>query len=162
MPQLLDQLLSRVGFNNLPSSPTSPDAPRRTEDIPLYSAPTAELQRDMLEASQKFNINPTLLDALIQAESSWNPKAQSKRGAQGLAQLMPRTARSVGVTDPFDAKQSIHGGANYLKQLMDRFGDTRTAVAAYNAGPTAVGRSGIPDNQGTQDYLRKILGPYPK
>ena len=110
-------------------------------------------------AAQKYNLDPNLLRGLIRAESNFNPRAGSHAGAQGLTQLMPGTARSLGVTNPFDPAQAIAGGAKYLRQQLDRFGgDVRKALAAYNAGPGAVQRyGGIPPYTETQNYVRRVL-----
>ena len=110
-------------------------------------------------AADKYGLDPKLFEALVQQESGFDPKAVSSAGAQGLAQLMPRTAASLGVTDPFDPVQNLEGGAKYLSQMIKQFdGDLRLALAAYNAGPGAVTRSGgIPPFKETQDYVRKIL-----
>lgn len=97
---------------------------------------------------------------LVGAESSWNPQAKSSAGAQGLVQLMPGTAKGLGVTNPFDPVQSLTGGSKYLKQQLDRFGgDYKKALAAYNAGPGNVEKyGGIPPFQETQNYVKKVLG----
>ena len=109
--------------------------------------------------AEKYGIDPKLFESLIHQESNFNPTAQSSAGAQGLTQLMPKTAASLGVTDPFDPMQNLNGGAKYLSQLLKQFdGDTKLALAAYNAGPGAVRRAGgIPPFQETQDYVRKVL-----
>jgi len=97
------------------------------------------------------------LAALLQTESSWNPDAVSPAGAQGLAQLLPGTAREMGVTDPFDPEQSINGGARYLSLQYQRFGTWELAAAAYNAGPGAViEHGGVPPYDETQEYVVKV------
>jgi soluble lytic murein transglycosylase-like protein len=112
-----------------------------------------------ITASAKRNgIDPALLAGLIKQESGFNPHAGSPAGAQGLTQLMPGTARGLGVNNPFDPAQSIEGGARYLKQQLDSFGgDVARALAAYNAGPGAVQRyGGVPPYAETQNYVRRV------
>jgi soluble lytic murein transglycosylase-like protein len=111
-------------------------------------------------AADKHGLNPALFEALVEQESAFDPRAVSSAGAQGLTQLMPGTARMLGVADPFDPAQSLDGGARYLAQMLREFGgDQRLALAAYNAGPGAVRRhGGVPPFQETQNYVTKILG----
>ena len=109
-------------------------------------------------AAQKYGLEPELLKAVARAESGLNPNAVSAAGAQGLMQLMPSTAAALGVSDPFDPEQSIEGGARYLRQQLDRFGDISLALAAYNAGPGAVLKyGGMPPFRETRDYVRRVL-----
>ncbi len=104
-------------------------------------------------------IDPSLLASLVAAESSFNPKAVSSCGAQGLTQLMPRTGASLGVTVPFDAQQNLNGGAKYLATQLKSFGRVDLALAAYNAGPGTVGRLGaVPAS--TRGYIARILGKW--
>ena len=114
------------------------------------------------EASALYQIPSKLLRAVAKAESGFNPKAVSKAGAMGVMQLMPGTARSLGVSDPYNARQNILGGAKYLKQNLDRFGgDVSLALAAYNAGPNSVTKyGGIPPYKETQNYVKKIMADY--
>jgi len=115
------------------------------------------------EAARRNQLDPRLLHAVIAAESAYNPKARSPKGAQGIMQLMPATARRYGVRDSFDAKQNIAGGARYLADLMRMFkNDTRLALAAYNAGEYAVWRFGgkIPPYRETQAYVPRVLDFY--
>ncbi len=105
-------------------------------------------------------IDPDLFIRLITAESSFNPNARSPKGAFGLTQLMPGTAAELGV-DSADPVQNLRGGARYLRQQLDRFGDTSLALAAYNAGPGSVRKyGGIPPFEETQNYVNKIMGGY--
>ena len=114
------------------------------------------------EASALYQIPSKLLRAVAKAESGFNPRAVSKAGAMGVMQLMPGTARSLGVSDPYNARQNILGGAKYLKQNLDRFGgDVSLALAAYNAGPNSVTKyGGIPPYKETQNYVKKIMADY--
>jgi soluble lytic murein transglycosylase-like protein len=109
-------------------------------------------------AATKYGIDPALLKGLIRQESNFDASARSGAGAQGLTQLMPATAASLGV-DPADPAQAIDGGARYLKQQLDRFGgDASQALAAYNAGPGAVAKyGGIPPYAETQNYVQSVL-----
>lgn len=109
-------------------------------------------------ASEAYQVPVNLLKAVAKVESDFNPKAVSHCGAQGLMQLMPATARSLGVTDAFDPAQNIMGGAKYIRQMLDQFdGDVSKALAAYNAGPGAVKKHGGPPSY-TQSYVNKVLG----
>ena len=110
------------------------------------------------EAEFRHGLPPRLLQALVWTESRFNPLAVSPAGAAGLAQLMPATARELGVTNRHDPRQNIDGGARYLRQMLDRFGSVRLALAAYNAGPGAVTKAGgIPRNRETPGYVRSVL-----
>jgi soluble lytic murein transglycosylase-like protein len=110
-------------------------------------------------AASKYGIDPAVLKGLIKQESGFNPDAGSPAGAQGLTQLMPGTAASLGVTNVYDPAQSIDGGAHYLRMQLDRFGgDYSNALAAYNAGPGAVQRyGGVPPYGETQNYVKNVL-----
>lgn len=111
--------------------------------------------------ADRYGLNPELVKSVIEVESAWNPYARSKKGALGLMQLMPETAKELGVYDPFDPVANIDGGTRYLKYLIDRFGDLKLALAAYNAGPTVVEKYGkIPPIRETQDYVRRVLIQY--
>lgn len=112
----------------------------------------------LMQAAAANNISPTLLSALVWQESRWNPQALSPKGAMGLAQLMPATARYLGV-NPADPVANLHGGARYLRQLLDQFdGNVEKALAAYNAGPGRVrSAGGIPAIAETQNYVSSIV-----
>ena len=106
-------------------------------------------------------VSPALVKAVIAAESSFDQLAVSAKGAQGLMQLMPATAAELGVTDAFSADQNVAGGARYLREMLDRYDDLGSAIAAYNAGPTAVDRyRGIPPYPETRDYVKRVLTYY--
>jgi soluble lytic murein transglycosylase-like protein len=114
------------------------------------------------QAAQKYNVNAGLVQAVVKAESNFNPSAVSSAGALGLMQLMPATAAGLGVSDPLDPAQNIEGGVKFLSQLLNHYnGNVRLAVAAYNAGPGAVDRyNGVPPYQETQTYVSRVLGYY--
>jgi len=111
------------------------------------------------QAAATYNLPEKLIASVIRAESGFQPDAVSPAGAQGLMQLMPATARELGVMDPFDVHQNIDGGARYLRQMMDRFdGDLKVALAAYNAGPGTVERyDGDVPYRETRDYVKRVL-----
>jgi soluble lytic murein transglycosylase-like protein len=114
-------------------------------------------------AAQKYELPPALIKAVMAAESAFNPRAVSRRGAQGLMQLMPETARILRVGDVFDPAQNIDGGARYLRQLWTQYdGDLFRTLSAYNAGPEAVrrARGQIPRIAETRDYVRRVLALY--
>lgn len=110
-------------------------------------------------AELRHGLPSGLLDALVAAESNYHPYAVSSAGAAGLAQLMPATARSLGVLDRFDIRANLDGGARYLRSMIDKFGSISLALAAYNAGPGAVARAGgIPRNAETPGYVARVMG----
>lgn len=135
-------------------------APRRVPDWAGDAAlPYVE---PVHQAASSYNLPPKLLWAVIKTESNFRRTAVSRVGARGLMQLMPKTARALGVRDSFNAHQNIHGGALFLRRLADRFdGDLELMLAAYNAGPGAVKRyGGVPPYRQTRAYVRKVLALY--
>ena len=116
----------------------------------------------ILRAATRHKVDPDLVKAIIMVESTYNPHAISKQGAKGLMQLMPRTARSLGVEDSFNPEHNVNGGVKYLKQLLDEFDDNlKFALAAYNAGSSKVRRyRGIPPIKSTQYYVNRVFQYY--
>jgi soluble lytic murein transglycosylase len=138
-----------------------PIRPRAGRYDPSWLGRSWAWDADILRAGRRHEISPALIKAVIHAESAFDPDATSRVGASGLMQLMPVTAREMGVADRFDPAQNILGGTRYLKHLMGRFGDLELAVAAYNAGPEAVKRhGGVPPYRETRTYVRNVLGLY--
>jgi len=111
--------------------------------------------------ARQHKVSPALVKAVIAAESLFDPSAVSHKGAQGLMQLMPATAAELGVRDPMRADDNVEGGTRYLREMLDRYGDMVHAVAAYNAGPTAVDRyRGVPPYPETRDYVQRVMTYY--
>jgi soluble lytic murein transglycosylase len=111
--------------------------------------------------AREHDLQPALVKAVIAAESNFDPDAVSRKGALGLMQLMPRTAESLGVENPFHPVENVRGGTRYLRLMIDRFGDLERALAAYNAGPEAVDRyGGIPPYRETRDYVKRVMTYY--
>ncbi len=129
---------------------------RPTADAPV------DFERLVAEAAERHGLDPALVRAVVGVESGFQPEAVSPKGAQGLMQLMPTTARDLGVTDPFDPAANLDGGSRYLSSLVARYeGDLAKALAAYNAGMGAVARhGGVPPYAETRQYVQRVLGRY--
>jgi soluble lytic murein transglycosylase-like protein len=131
-------------------------------DLPQTSARRAEFMVKIHELAPKFDLDPALVLEVVRAESNFNPRARSHKGALGLMQLIPATARRFGVKDPYDPVQNLLGGMAYLRWLQEHFdGDLRLTLAGYNAGEAAVARhGGVPPYDETRAYVGKILARY--
>lgn len=129
---------------------------------PLSPSGVSTYDQHIWAAGNRYNVDPYLIKAVIKAESSFNSRAVSRKGAQGLMQLMPGTAQELRVRDPFNPKDNIHGGTRYLRQMLDTFnGNLILSIAAYNAGPNAVIRAkGVPRIPETMQYVVKVLTLY--
>lgn len=162
----------RTGLNvRIVDVPSEPDMIRRIISTPAATSgpaatagisarvPASTPYADLINAAAaRTGVPGELLAAVAKQESGFNPRAVSPAGAQGLMQLMPSTARGLGVENSFDPAQAIDGGARLLRSLLDKFGRTELALAAYNAGPGAVARyDGIPPYRETQNYVRNIM-----
>ena len=130
---------------------------------PLSTAKSAPYEASITEHARNQQVAADLVRAVIQVESAFNPTAISSKGAMGLMQLMPATARELGVANPFDPDQNIRGGVTYLKRLLDRYnGNVELALAAYNAGMGNVEKYGdVPPFKETKNYVKKITGAAP-
>ena len=118
-------------------------------------------ERIIEQASLRFGVASSLIKAIIKTESDFDHKAVSQKGAQGLMQLMPETAGAMDVKDPYDPEENIFGGTRYLSRLLERFGDIRKALAAYNAGPDLVEKyQGVPPIPETRNFVQKVMNYY--
>ncbi|MFN8139857.1 MAG: lytic transglycosylase domain-containing protein [Fimbriimonadales bacterium] len=131
-----------------------------TNLVPANGSYTTDHLKQLADTvADQQSLDRNLFRALIKWESSWNPNSTSSVGAKGLTQLMPETARELGVSDPYDPAQNLRAGAKYLKAQLDRFNSVELALAAYNAGPGAVKRyGGVPPFAETQTYVKRIMG----
>lgn len=145
----------QVYINVSPATKRGSTTPRLPSSHPL-------IQRIVQKAAQRASVDPKLVDAMIQVESGYDPRAVSPKGAMGLMQLIPSTAQDFGVDNPFDPRQNIRGGVAFLRALLDRFsGNVPLSLAAYNAGPNRVAQDGgIPAIPETERYVRKVTRLY--
>ncbi len=137
-------------------------SPDNREIIGRRAITSAELDKIIADAASRHAVDANLVRAIIKVESNFNPAAVSRKGAMGLMQLMPATARGLNVANPFDPQQNVDAGVRHLKGLLDNYGgNVELAAAAYNAGGGAVQRhGGVPPYRETRDYVRKVKGLY--
>jgi soluble lytic murein transglycosylase-like protein len=162
------QIYSYTDANGVTHFTNVPQGDRRYQRVPRaytprYETAPARYDYDPLirDAAQEHRVSPALVKAVIAAESAFDPTAVSRAGAQGLMQLMPQTAADLGVRDPLEPRQNVHGGAGYLRELIDRYGDLNRALAAYNAGPTVVDAyGGVPPYRETRAYVDRVMNYY--
>jgi hypothetical protein len=138
--------------------PASAPAPAKQVSNPV------SVENAVHDASDRYRLDPDLVNSVIRAESNFNPRAVSPKGAQGLMQLMPQTASKLGVPNTFDPQANIDGGTRYLRELLERYNfDLRKALAAYNAGPQRVEQyGGIPPYPETREYITRIVRDFNK
>jgi soluble lytic murein transglycosylase-like protein len=135
--------------------------PAGTRRTVRHAAPDPALQALVEKTAKDYNVSPALVNSVISVESGFNPAAVSWKGAQGIMQLMPATARRFGVSNTFDVRQNVEGGVRYLRFLQDTFKDDQLAIAAYNAGEGAVTKyNGVPPYRETVAYVKKVGQQY--
>ena len=159
------RLYTAEGFIDVP---TAQIASMDTEELPVAPQPRAvtpaapDVPQLVTDASGKHQVDQDFIKSVIRAESNFNPKARSPKGAQGLMQLMPDTAQKLGVQDAYEPGANIDAGTQYLRQLLEQYhGDVAKALAAYNAGPQRVSQyNGVPPYSETRAYVRKVINDY--
>lgn len=156
-PLILESL--KIDFSSSPLMIAHNNIKKNHKKEVLVQKKTPPFHNIILAAANEHSVDPALIRAIIMAESGNNPKAVSKVGAKGLMQLMPRTAKSLGVKDPFNPEHNIYGGVKYFKKLLDRYdGNINLALAAYNAGSRKVLEyKGVPPFPATRIYIRKVI-----
>jgi len=166
VPSLL-QVSESLVVEQKESEPVVSNDNQKTEAQPEQMAQEKGRVKDKLhsiieQVASRHNVDPALIKAIIMAESGYDPRAVSKKGAKGLMQLMPKTAQELGVTEVFDPEDNVEAGVRYFKRLLKRFGgDVKLALAAYNAGSTKVRRyRGVPPIRATRYYVRKVFHYY--
>lgn len=156
-----------TGLSSAKPATPAPQAAQRAEGTAAATTPAEEdnesqgaLDAHIKKVAAQYGMSADLVAAVIEAESEFNPRAVSRKGAQGLMQLMPKTAATLGVDDPFDPRENIEAGVKHLRALMDRFGSDNLplVLAAYNAGEVAVIKHrGVPPYRETRAYVKRIM-----
>ena len=159
-PSVPNRLTQPVSSLTAQQVPDPVEKSHEGNNIANVTSGNAAVDQLIKKASDRYGVDEKLVRSVVKAESNFDAGVVSHAGAQGLMQLMPATAKGLGVTDPFDPEQNLMGGTKYLRQMLDRYdGNTELALAAYNAGPGNVDKyEGVPPFRETQNYITKILG----